>query len=421
MKNRYLAPSLAVLSLFGSGSALATNGYFAHGYGVKSLGMAGVGIALPQDGLAAATNPAGEAFLGNRADLGLSWFQPKRGSAIHDNNLGGGYTANGSYEGNDTDAFLLPEAGYVRQLSPRWAVGLAIYGNGGMNTDYGTNPFRAYGANGKAGVNLSQLFVSPSVAYKLNENHAIGLAVNFAYQQFKAKGIQPFASASSSPANFSNQGTDASTGWGVRLGYTGKLSQDLTVGATWSSKTSMGNFDKYKGLFAENGGFDIPANYGVGIAYQATPALILAADVQRIEYSNVRAVGAPLSALFSGNLFGTASGPGFGWKDVTVTKLGASYDLTPAWTIRAGYSHVSQPVPQGQTLLNILAPGVIRDHATLGATWKNGRDGELSFYYAHGFKTTVKGAGSIPANFGGGNADVHLKENILGIGYGWNL
>jgi len=35
---------------------------------------------------------------------------------------------------------------------------------------------------------------------------------------------------------------------------------------------SMGKFDKYKGLFAEQGGFDIPASYGLGVAYTALPA-----------------------------------------------------------------------------------------------------------------------------------------------------
>ena len=39
-------------------SAGATTGYFQHGYGIKAKGMGGVGIALPQDSLAAATNPA---------------------------------------------------------------------------------------------------------------------------------------------------------------------------------------------------------------------------------------------------------------------------------------------------------------------------------------------------------------------------
>lgn len=48
-------------------SALATNGYFSHGYGVKSQAIAGVGIALPQDGLTAATNPAGRHGLHGRS------------------------------------------------------------------------------------------------------------------------------------------------------------------------------------------------------------------------------------------------------------------------------------------------------------------------------------------------------------------
>ena len=42
-------------------AAHATTGYFSHGYGIKAKAMGGVGIALPQDALAAATNPAGMA------------------------------------------------------------------------------------------------------------------------------------------------------------------------------------------------------------------------------------------------------------------------------------------------------------------------------------------------------------------------
>jgi long-chain fatty acid transport protein len=182
----------------------------------------------------------------------------------------------------------------------------------------------------------------------------------------------------------------------------------------------MGNFDKYKGLFAEDGGFDIPANYGIGVAWQASSALTLALDAQRIEYSDIKSVGTPISTLFSGNLFGSSNGPGFGWKDVTVAKLGVSYEWRD-WTWRAGYSHASQPISADQTFLNILAPGVIQDHLSLGATWNLGKDGELSLAYTHGFKKTVKGSGSIPAAYGGGEADIHLSEDILGIAYGWKF
>jgi long-chain fatty acid transport protein len=70
--------SLALASAFVAVpmTSLATNGYFAHGWGTKSKAMAGVATALPQDTLVTATNPAGMAFMGNRLDLGVSFFNP---------------------------------------------------------------------------------------------------------------------------------------------------------------------------------------------------------------------------------------------------------------------------------------------------------------------------------------------------------
>ena len=56
--------------------AMATNGYFAHGYGTKNKGLAGGGVALPQDAMIAATNPAGMALVGKRYDVGLAAFSP---------------------------------------------------------------------------------------------------------------------------------------------------------------------------------------------------------------------------------------------------------------------------------------------------------------------------------------------------------
>lgn len=284
-----------------------------------------------------------------------------------------------------------------------------------MNTHYTKNPYAAFGSTGSAGINLEQLFVTPSVAYQLNEQHALGLALNFAYQRFSAEGLGAFAGSSANAANLTNRGTDSTTGWGIRLGWTGNVSPELTLGLTWASKIKTGKFNKYSGLFAESGGFDIPTNYGAGLAYKATPTFTLAADVQKILYSEVKSVANPLA-----NPLGAANGAGFGWKDVTVLKLGGSFDLDDTLTVRAGYNHASQPIPSDQTFFNILAPGVIQDHLTLGATWKIA-GGEISTAYTHGFKKTVKGANSIPASFAGGNADISLEEDILGIAYSWKL
>lgn len=406
------------LSLLGASNAFATDGYFSHGIGVKSQGIGGVGIALPQDALAGAINPAGTAWVGERVDGGLTWFSPKREAEIIGNGVPG---ANGRYSGNDTKHFFSPEFGYVKQFSPTTSGGVAVYGSGGMNSDYGKNPFGAFGSRGRAGVDLAQLFITPSVAYKLNEQHAIGVALNLAVQQFSANGLGAFATSSVDAANLTDRGHDTSTGWGVRLGWTGQITPELTLGATWASKTRTSSFDRYRGLFAGAGNFDIPENYGIGAAYKLTPALTVAADVQRIRYGSINSIANPLANLFAGNALGSANGPGFGWRDITAVKIGASYDFNRDLTLRVGYNHSGQPIPASQTFFNILAPGVVQDHLTLGATWKTSKDGELSLTYAHAFKKTVKGNNSIPAPFGGGNANISLSEHMVGIAYGWKL
>lgn len=401
-----------------SGSAFATNGYFSHGYGIKAKGMAGVGIAMPQDALAAATNPAGMVMVGDRLDVGVDWFKPNRGADI----VGAGAPgATGSYDGNGDSSFLIPEFGYNKMLGGDMSVGVSVYGNGGMNTRYNTSPFVAYGSQNPAGVNLEQLFVAPTFAMKLNKDHAIGASIVLAYQTFGATGLQGFDNAfvSASPGNVTNRGNDHSTGWGLRLGWTGQVSENVTLGATYASKIK-GKFDAYKGLFAEQGGFDIPENYGVGIAVKATPKLTVAADIQQINYGGVRSVANTVNCLFAGAcMLGQSGGAGFGWRDLTAYKLGLSYEYSKDLTLRAGLSTNRQPIPAGQTFFNILAPGVVENHLTLGGTWTLASKNELSVGYMHAFKKTINGSGSIPAvPFGGGEVNLHMSQDSLGVAYG---
>jgi long-chain fatty acid transport protein len=39
----------------------------------------------------------------------------------------------------------------------------------------------------------------------------------------------------------------------------------------------------------------------------------------------------------------------------------------------------------------------------------------------HAFEEKVRGSGSIPAMFGGGEADLKMYQDSLGIAYGWKL
>jgi long-chain fatty acid transport protein len=331
----------------------------------------------------------------------------------------------GTYDGNGTSSFLIPEFGYNHMLDANWSLGVSVYGNGGMNTTYETNPFTGFGGTGEAGVDLMQLFIAPTLAWK-SGNHSFGVSLNLAYQRFEANGLQPFDNAmvSSSPGSVTNNGYDDSTGWGVRIGWMGQVSPTVTLGATYQSKTSMSKFDKYKGLFANQGEFDIPENYGVGIAWKASPALTIGGDVVQIQYGDIAAVGNPVDCLFAGACqLGSTNGAGFGWQNTTVFKLGVTYELNPQVTLRAGYVTLDQPIPQSQTFFNILAPGVVEDHITLGATWKMGGNGELTLMYMHAFENEVNGSNSIPAGmppgYGGGEANLRMSQDSLGIAYGW--
>jgi long-chain fatty acid transport protein len=394
----------AVALALASGSAFATNGYFAHGYGTKNKGMAGAGVALPQDAMTAATNPAGMAVVGDRLDIGAELFAPYRSYSASSPPAAPGAVPTSGDVDSDQNIFLIPHFAYNKMLDASTSIGVAVYGNGGMNTDYpasATGGFGTYGG-GQAGVDLAQLFIAPTVAKKLNSKVSVGISAIIAYQRFEAYGLSGYAGVSNDSTNLTNNGYDDSVGLGGKIGILADVSSNVTVGASYQSRVYMKKFDKYAGLFAEQGDFDIPSNFTVGLAVKATPAVTLTADVQRIMYSEVDAIANPMMPNFGTcatratptdpSCLGGDNGIGFGWDDMTIVKLGAQYEYSPDLTLRAGFSHGEQPIPTSEVLFNILAPAVVENHFTLGATKKLSKNSEFSVAAMYAPEKKVSGA-----------------------------
>ncbi len=409
-----LVVSAMVAGLMAPLSAMATNGYFSHGYGIKAKGMGGAGIAYGQDGLAAATNPANMVRVGNRVDFGLDIFVPDRSTEIVGSGIG-----TVQYDPNADDIFFIPEFGYNQMISDSMSFGVSVFGNGGMNTSY-KKPIGLFGTS-NAGVNLEQLFISPTFSMKLNDKHSFGVALNLIYQTFEATGLENFAGSTSSPNSLTNNGKDTSTGFSLRLGWTGDITDKVTLGATYQSKGNMSKFDKYKGLFAEQGSFDIPETYGVGIAVKATPKVNVVFDITQIKYSGVKAISNPLLPNLGTSQLGNSGGAGFGWQDMTVYKLGVDWQQSANLVLRAGYNRGSQPIPNGETFFNLLAPGVTEDQITAGATWTLQNKSELTVAVMYAPKNTVSGSNSIPGSMGGGEANLSMSQYSLGVAYGWKF
>jgi long-chain fatty acid transport protein len=373
--------------------AMATDGYFSHGYGTKHKAMGGTGVAFPLNSMSSITNPAGVAFLGNSYDFGLAIFNPNRQYTVIGNpsmQQGTFGLAPGTVK-SKSKYFFIPSLGINRTYGDN-TFNIAIFGNGGMNTDYNTQTFGP-NASSSTGVNLSQLFLSLTYARKLNENHSLGITGILAYQMFEAKGLSNFGGFSSAPTKLTNNGSDNSTGYGVRVGYYGKLLENISFGASFQSKIYMGEFKDYAGLFAEQGDFDIPANWTAGVAYNVNEALSFTFDVKQIFYSDVKSVGNPMvpADFQSGILLGDNKGAGFGWNDMTIYKVGAQWLKGEGWAWRAGYSYGKQPIPKSEMMFNILAPGVIEQHLTFGFSKALPNKHEINFAAMFGFAKEISG------------------------------
>ncbi len=427
-KNGYAPLSAGALSLCvvlsAANPAAATDGYYLTGYGTQAEGIAGAAVAYPQDSLAIASNPAAALFLGGRFDAGAEWFRPDRSATITGNTLPHGATLDGNYDGNARSDYLIPSLGWVRQLSPDLAIGIAAYGNG-LGSSYNRNPYQNLSPAylGTAGFDFEQFFLSPTVAYRIAPEHSIGVSLNLAYQRFSANGLGAFAGSTIDPSSLTNKGVDEAFGIGARIGYLGHITPRLSVGAAYTTETFFQDFNGYRGLLADAGAFDAPQNVTVGAAYKLTPRLDVTAEYQFINYSSISAVGDPgLASILAGQKLGSSGGPGFNWQDSNVFRIGANYQLTPQLQVRGGYAYSTEVIRNDETFLNILAPATVQSQFTAGFTWESpSKRWEYSGYLLYAPEVQVNGQNSIPASFGGGEANIRLSEFSVGFSVGYKF
>ncbi len=428
------------LAMGSAGVAQATNGYFAHGYGIKAKGMGGVGMAISQDAYAPGINPAGIAGMESRIDGSLAYFRPERSYEAGEPQMQMGMDsfpiAPGKVDSNSKN-FFIPSIGYVQQIDESRSWGIALLGNGGLNTNYPgfANPMCEMNPQtptntgtfcaGSAGVNLEQMAIIPTYAQKFADGRvSVGVSPIISYQRFEAKGIASFGGMSVDPQNLSDNGTDSTWGYGAQVGLQAEVADGVHLGASYRSKIRNSDFDDYSGLFADGGSFDVPSTWGLGVAVEVTPSVTVAADYQRINYSDVDAVSNRFENLFMGMqmqdpsyMLGGKNGPGFGWRDISIFKIGAQFDAGNGWTWRVGYNRGQNPVRDSEVLFNILAPAVMEDHLTAGFTKELSPNSELSFSAMYAPKKSVTGQNPLD----GQDITLEMRQYELEVGYAYRF
>ncbi len=470
--NKYTKSTMLGLAclLWGS-SVFATVGYFALGYGPKSHGLAGATVSAPQDAMIGAVNPAGIAMVGERFDLSLLAFAPRRDGSLDPRVFGG---SNKIKDKSAKNLFFIPGMGFTKAISDKLWFGFTTYANGGLNTTYKRNIYDqtaavlgALAVGGPAaaasvpsgtgtgaphtkrlGVDLAQVILAPTLAFKIHPKHTIGISALIGIQYFKAFGLGNFQCftptgannnpAACSPGGFgpltpgfigsrslTNKGRDWAYGAGFRVGWIGEVLPNVTLGGAYTSKIYMSKFDDYKELFAEGGRLDIPAHFQVGISVRPIEPIQISFDFQRILYGDVNAISnpGPVASPFgpsipSGSgLLGSGNGLGFGWQDINIYRFGLSYQHNEKFSVRAGYSFNDSPIPNDQLLFNILATATITQHATFGLSYSPDDSSEWNLTYVHAFHEGLDqevSAFGVPASIG-------MHQNSLEIGYSWKF
>lgn len=402
--------------------SMASVGLFLIGYGAKSRGMGGVGLALHEDSLVSAINPAGISFVENRLDGGLLIFNPKRNAACCL-----------APEGINSEKawFFLPNMAFAYKLNDKYSLGISMVGYAGGRTAYTPNLFDAADKDGYAGANLEIGLVSTTISYKVDDDQAIGASLLIAGARFEAQGLGPFKTFSKYPKKVTDNGHSWAGGGGLRLGWQGHFDDDKwSFAAVYQTKVYMTDFDAYKGLFPE-GTLDLPAMVSLGTAFKPLPELTIAFDWSRVFYSDVAALGnrsLPITTVDDDpRLMGQPDGPGFGWMDQDIFKLGVQYDLNPEWTLRTGIAYADYPIINeeggGEFEFNVLAPVVTELHLTAGGTYAFEKKHEISFAIMHAFnnsetqfidgdKTDLPFAGDIT---------LEMEQWAWDIGYGYKF
>lgn len=364
MKTKHLGTVAiaAVLALWAP-AARATNGMRMTGFGAVQDAMGGVGAALPLDASTIVTNPAGLSALERRVDLSGSWF----GATVK-------YRATGAGSGreleSDRGAAPVPNFGLVLPSgwNDRLTLGLGGFVVAGLGVEY---PADLYG--GVTESSFMNLRLAPAASFRVTDRLSVGAAVNLTYATLR---YEVGAGIGMVPRD-----TAGSFGAGATIGLQYRASDAVTLGAAYESHTWLQAFEfdvppnAFMGTPAPGGteklDFDQPQSATAGVAVRPLEALVLAADVQWIRWSETNGAHLP---EFDSDYTQTGGFPwNMRWKDQWVYKVGAELAATRTVKVRAGYNYGRMPLVAGAAFENLAYPAIAEHHLTAGLGVQLGR------------------------------------------------
>jgi long-chain fatty acid transport protein len=397
--------------------AEASNGIENIGTTVRELGRGGTFIAAEGEVGSMVGNPAALAWLreGEFYLDGRVWHSKLD------------YT--GALNGvGEKENYVLGNIGYAAPLDCRlsWGLGVFTTVNSAFRvTDYDLSLAGApAGTADRTSTKVRFMVITPSIAYKLSDDTAIGASLHYTNGSADFQGYNILGDT----LGYSLTGPSGS-GHMLRLGIQHQADEDTMLGAYWRSRSHLdisGGDLEFGALTDTPGvvipqtgieGFSFPEQYGVGIRHEASEDWTWLADYRRLLWgkgeetiSFVPAEGPPLSLAMD-------------WNNQDVYAIGAEYSpgcSEDTW--RFGVNFAQSPVPA--RTLSPLYPAITEMHYTAG--WEGEITDGLSLVSGVVFSPGIcrRSAQGNPFNelLGLGQPfEVSMDSLELGIGLSWKL
>jgi len=327
-KNRFIIKGLFVLSVFYVNSLIAAEAYTPIAYGVKSLGMGGVGIATLQGAESGMENPALLSYLkNNELSLGVT-------ATRYDQDISNYPEIKMDY---DPDYTYVPYMAVNYKLNENFSMGLSVsqFKIGNKVTYITTD-----GNNTTGGIysSIKKTRVVLPLSYKLN-NLSFGISLVSEKEEYALHALED---------DGMNQDF-SSTDYGYMCGLAYQFPQEnVLIALNYKSRIKHEFYNSDEEHYFH---LSSASELGVGVHWKINNTnSSLAVDYKRVKGSQVYSKSEPTTW----------------YEDQDVFAIGYSYDVEK-WSLRAGYRYVDSLY--GYDLLSAWYPYDSKSHYTIGGTY----------------------------------------------------
>lgn len=412
-----------LLDVFGVRTA-SGDGFLRDGMGPIPAGRGATNVAYADNASVLLDNPAALAVIEPPALVGLHVGQYLFSFDYAD-------AENSGAEGTGSplpiaDAALLARA----QSDQRLGYGVGLFVPAGFGADYELRTQRAFGTDEQSYRSFAAFVkLVAGAAYRVTDRLSVGAHVGVAGAHVRLRlpyWVQSGALAGA-PVRVRIDGTGFAPAWAMGAQYV--VAPGTVLGASYTAASDFAADVDGRARVALGGVRD---DYDASIAVGLPRAIALGArhDVGVASRISAEVTWRNWSAAFDEVGFDLRSGSGalgvtevadavrFRWNDTWTIGLGYEHYLTPAHTLRLGYTHHHSPSPS--TTLTPVVPVTLEHVVGAGFGWRSGdAQLDLSYQYTFGPTRTVGKSDLVGGDFA--DSRLAVRGHVWFAGVTWHL